>query len=122
MRNGQHDDQRLTWSTAAANDIDQFYGERPGPTMKAIAIKRGEQPVAIIGMFMDGQRMRAFSEYVPEFEPRLKSMTVLRAIKAAQRMFNESPRPVIAVKGSDSGILERVGFVPVTDEVFKWHG
>jgi hypothetical protein len=26
------------------------------------------------------------------------------------------------VKGSDSGILERVGFVPMTDEVFQWHG
>jgi hypothetical protein len=73
-------------------------------------------------MVIDGPRMRAFSEYRPEFEPHLRSMTVLRAIKAAQRMFSESPRPVIAVKGSDSGILERVGFVPMTDEVFQWHG
>ena len=120
MRNGQHDDERLTWAAATANDIDRFYGERPSPTMKAIAIRRGDQPVAIIGMFMDGQRMRAFSEYIPEFEPHLRSMTVLRAIKAAQRMFDESPRPVIAVKGSDSGILERIGFVPVADEVYKW--
>lgn len=122
MHDSQHDDQRLTWSVATASDIDRFYGERPAPTMKAIAIKRGDQPVAIIGMFMDGQRMRAFSEYVPEFEPNLRSMTVLRAIKAAQRMFRECSRPVIAVKGSDTGILERVGFEPVTDEVFKWRG
>lgn len=120
MHDRQHDDQRLTWSVATAHDIDRYYGERPGPTMKAIAIKRGEQPVAIIGMFRDGQRMRAFSEYVPEFEPHLRSMTALRAIKAAQRMFNESRLPVIAVKGSDTMILERVGFVPVADGVYKW--
>jgi hypothetical protein len=122
MHDSQHDDQRLTWSIASADDIDRFYGERPGPTMKAIAIKRGAQPMAIIGMFMDGPRMRAFSEYVPAFEPHLRSMAVMRAIKAAQKMFRESPRPVIAVKGSDTNILERVGFVPVSDEVYKWLG
>jgi hypothetical protein len=122
MHDRQHDDQRLTWSVATAVDIDHFYGERPGPTMNAIAIKRGERPVAIIGMFRDGQRMRAFSEYVPEFEPHLRSMVTLRAIKAAQQMFRECRRPVIAVKGSDTGILERIGFVPVTDEVYSWRG
>lgn len=122
MYDRQHDDKRLTWSAATARDIDRYYGERPAPTMKAIAIKRGDQPVAIIGMIMDGQRMRAFSEYVPEFEPHLRSMTVLRAIKAAQKMFKESRRQVIAVKGSDTMILERVGFVPVTDEVYTWRG
>jgi hypothetical protein len=120
MHDSQHDDQRLTWSVATASDIDRYYGERPSPTMKAIAIKRGDQPVAIIGMFMDGQRMRAFSEYVPEFEPYLRSMTALRAIKAAQQMFKESRRQVIAVKGSDTMILERIGFVPLTNEVYTW--
>jgi hypothetical protein len=120
MHDRQHDDQRLTWSVAAASDIDRYYGERPAPTMKAIVIKRGGQPVAIIGMFIDGPRMRAFSEYVPEFEPHLRSMTALRAIKAAQKMFNECRRQVIAVKGSDTMILERVGFVPLTDEVYTW--
>jgi hypothetical protein len=120
MRNGQHDDERLTWSVASAADIDSFYGERPNQTMKAIVIRQGGRPVGIIGMLLDGPRVRAFSEYQPEFEPHLRSMTVLRAIKAAQRMFDESPRPVIAVKGSDSGILERIGFVPVADEVYKW--
>lgn len=120
MRNSQHDDERLTWSVASATDIDEFYGERPNQTMKAIAIRKGNSPLAIIGMVMTGPYMRAFSEYRPEFEPHLRSMTVLRAIKAAQRMFDESPRPVIAVKGSDSGILERVGFVPMNDEVYQW--
>jgi hypothetical protein len=120
MRNRQHDDKRLTWASASASDIDVFYGERPKQTMKAIAIKQGDRPLAIIGMVMDKQIMRAFSEYVPEFEPHLRSMTVLRAIKAAQRMFDASARPVIAVKGSDSGILERIGFVPMDEEVFKW--
>lgn len=122
MHDRQHDDQRLTWSVATASDIDRYYGERPAPTMKAITIKQGDRPVAIIGMFIDGQRMRAFSEYVPEFAPYLRSITVLRAIKAAQKMFKESRCQVIAVKGSDTMILERVGFVPVTDEVYTWLG
>lgn len=122
MRNDQHDDERLTWLAASAADIDAYYGERPRQTMKALVIKKGERPVAIIGMVMDKQIMRAFSESVPELEPHLRSMTVLRAIKAAQRMFSESVRPVFAVRGSDSGILERLGFVPVDSDLYRWKG
>lgn len=90
--------------------------------MKAIAIHQGGRPVAIIGMAMDKQVARAFSEYVPEFEPYLRSMPVLRAIKAAQKMFSESVRPVIAVRGSDCEILRRVGFELVEGDVYRWRG
>lgn len=122
MRNRQHDDERLTWSVASATDIDAFYGERPRQTMKAVVVKKGERPMAIIGMVMDKQIMRAFSESVPELDPHLRSMTVLRALKAAQKMFSESARPVFAVRGSDSGILERLGFVPVDGDLYRWKG
>lgn len=122
MRDDQHDDQRVTWSVATASDIDAFYGERPCQTMKAIVIRRGCHPVGIIGMVLDKHVMRAFSEYVPEFEPHLRSMAVLRAIKAAQQMFSATTWPVIAMRGSDCEILKRVGFELVEGDVYRWRG
>jgi hypothetical protein len=122
MRNGQHDNQRLSWSAASTACIDAYYGERPRETIKAIVIRLDGQPAAIIGMAMEGDRMRAFSDHRPELVPYLKSMTVLRAIKAAQRMFSQSVRPVIAIRGAANCLLERLGFVLVTKEVLQWRG
>lgn len=120
MRNGQHDHQRLSWSIASSADVDAFYGDRPRETMKAIAIRMDGRPVSIIGMALEGQRMRAFSDYHADLAPFLKSMTVLRAIKAAQRMYSESVRPVIAVRENNNCLLERLGFVAVDGEVYRW--
>jgi hypothetical protein len=47
-------------------------------------------------------------------------MSVLRAIKAAQAMFASSLKPVIAVREGCSGILERLGFEQVDEELYLW--
>lgn len=112
----------IEWSIATAKDIDEYYGERPRFTLKAIAIRMDAKPVAIIGLLDEKHRMRAFSEYKPELEPYLKSMTVLRAVKASQHMIATCGKQVIAIGEGCSGILERVGFVCVQDDVYVWSG
>lgn len=112
----------ITWNYASSADIDAYYGERPSPTMRAIAIRLDDVPAAIIGLYFDGDRMMAFSEFKPEFEPYLKSMTVMRAIKSAQRMFAQSKKPVFAVGEGCSCILERVGFQHLDEGVYLWRG
>lgn len=111
---------KLDWSMATAADIDSFYGERPRYNLRAITIRMDGQPVAIIGMIDERFRMRAFSEYRPELEPYLKSMTVLRAVKAAQHMFASCSKPIVAVREGCPKILERVGFEQVQDDVYAW--
>lgn len=110
----------ITWNPATTADIDAYYGERPRPTMRAIVIHLNEVPVAIIGLYFDAGRMMAFSEYKPELEPYLKSMTILRAIKAAQQLFAQSKRPIYAVREECTSILERVGFRHLDDGVYQW--
>lgn len=105
---------------ATAADIDSFYGERPRYNLRAVAVRMDGQPVAIIGMADERFRMRAFSDYRPELEPYLKSITVLRAVKAAQQMFASCNKPIVAVREGCPKILERVGFVQVQDDVYAW--
>jgi len=112
----------ITWSAAAAADIDEFYGERPGESMRAVVVRMGGRPVAIIGIAIERSRARAFSEYKPELEPHLKSISVLRAIKAAQQMFAASVKPVVAVCDGSAALLVRLGFVHVQDDVYAWRG
>lgn len=111
----------ITWSFATAEDVVAYYGEAPAQTMRAIIIRVDGVPAGIIGMAFEEDRMRAFSEYREELAPYLKSMTVLRAIKAAQRMFASSVKPVVAVRECGSGILERLGFAQVDEELYLWH-
>ena len=110
----------ITYQYANASDIDAYYGERPRPTMRAIAIHLDGAPAAIIGMYFAGDRLMAFSEFKPELELHLKSMAILRAIKAAQRMFEQAKRPVYAVGEGCTGILERIGFKHIDDGVYLW--
>ena len=112
---------KLEWSIASAKDIDDFYGERPRETLKAIVIKLNGSPAAIIGLATERVRARAFSEYTPALQPYLKSITVMRAVKAAQQMFADSRKPVFAVREGCSDFLERLGFVQVDGEVYSWH-
>jgi|AGTN01.3.fsa_nt_gi hypothetical protein len=112
----------ITWDFASAADILAYYGEVPPETIRAIAIRIDDAPVAIIGMAYERDRLRAFSEFREDLAPCLRSMPVLRAIKAAQRMFAGTRRPLIAVRECGSGILERLGFEQLEGEVYVWRG
>jgi hypothetical protein len=108
----------ITWEFATAADVLAFLGETPNETLRAVVVRMDEMPVGMIGMVFEGGRMRAFSEYREELAPHLTSMPVLRAIKAAQRMFAQSQRPVIAVRECSSEILERVGFRQIDGDLY----
>jgi hypothetical protein len=110
----------ITWSVATAADIDEFYGERPGESLRAVVVRLDGRPAAIIGVAIERTRARAFSEYKPELEPHLKSIPVMRAIKAAQQMFAASGRPVVAVCDGSAALLVRLGFVQLQDDIYLW--
>lgn len=112
----------ITWGYASASDIEAFYGEHPAVTIRAVIIHLDGVPAGVIGLAFEGDRARAFSEYRPELASHLKSIPVLRAIKAAQGMYASSVKPVVAVREGCSGILERLGFESVDGELYLWRG
>lgn len=111
----------ITWRYATAADVDRYYEERPSQTIRAIVILLDEVPVGIVGLSYEGDRYIAFSESKPELEPHLKSMPVLRAVKAAQRMILDASLPVLVVNTSNPKLLERLGFREIEPGVHLCH-
>lgn len=109
----------LTYAPATRADIEQFYGSTK-ETLKTICVKRDGVPVGFVGLAIEPQRARFFSEY------RDLSCAELcrgwRAVKAAMQYVRESHRPVVSVAENDQGHknLQRLGFTHVTGDVYTW--
>lgn len=111
----------VAYRFASASDIDRFFGSRPAPTMKAIVITVDDEPAGIIGFARMAACICMFSEYKDTLAPHLRSMTVLRALKAAMKMIGSFRLPVTAV-ADNPVLLTRLGFRPSEDpEVYEWH-
>lgn len=110
----------ISFRYATSADIDRFYGERPRPTMRAVVAMMDGEPMGVIGLAKRGEVLHAFSEYKPQIATHLKCMTVLRMIKFAVRMFEEAKLPIYAMAESDNGLLERLGFERVREDLYRW--
>lgn len=110
----------ITWRFARGADVDEYYGERPELTLRAITIFMDEKPMGIIGVAMNDTQALAFSDYKPELQPHLRSMPVLRAIKAAQLLFENTRVPLYAQRTTDNALLSRLGFAHAGGEVYRW--
>jgi hypothetical protein len=115
----------IEWRFATRADIVEFYGHPPPATIRAIVVTRNGEPVGIGGVARDkGLTHRFFSDHKPEFAPHLKTMPVLRAIKAGMKMVDEYPGVVMAFAQDDTGakLLERLGFKHIERNVYAWLG
>ena len=88
--------------------------------MTAVVVLENDEPVGIMGVSR-ASVMHLFSEFRPELSDRLRSITVLRAIKAAQGILERCRTTVYAVADHSEGarMLKRLGFVE-RDGVFQW--
>jgi hypothetical protein len=109
---------RLSYRAATARDVEEFYGRRTAETLRVVVVLLGERPVGIIGLARDGYSTRFFSEYKPELEPHLSSVTVWRAIKAALKFVDECRSPVYVVS-SDARMMRRIGFQEVIEGLWR---
>lgn len=111
----------ITWALATAADLDAYYGERQRPTMRALVIKVDEVPLGVIALVRPiRDQAYMISEFKPELEPYLKSMTILRAIKAAMKWAEGSPFPVMALCQDSEKLLNRLGFELSDDKENVW--
>jgi hypothetical protein len=116
----QHDDQRLTYRYATAADLVRFYGEKRPETMRAVVVLRGDEPMVVIGLANRRDAAVLFSDYKPEAYEFRHSMTVLRAIKLTMKMVMKSKRPVYSVRQEGTDLLDRLGFIHVAEDVYRW--
>jgi hypothetical protein len=98
---------------ATAEDCRRYYGDDPQRTIHAIVILLDDEPAAMIGLERRRDRFVCFSEFKPELEPHLKTMPVLRALKALKTMIHESPLPVIVQNTTNPKLIERLGFIQI---------
>ena len=117
-----HADQRqnLTYRFATATDLQRFYGELPGPTVRAVAVLLNDEPAAIIGLARDAGCEKLFSESKPALDPHLRRFEVLRAIKLAMTLVESTRCDVYAVREEGTDVLLRLGFEHVEGDIYKW--
>ncbi len=100
----------ITHRLATADDIDRFYDGRPDQTIQAVVILLDGEPVGIAGLARERERFIAFSEHKPALAPHLKTMPVLRAVKAAQKIIRSASMPVLVFDSQNPALMERLGF------------
>lgn len=118
--NGQHDSPRLTHRFATAADLFRFYGEHQAETIQAIVVLKADEPVIVMGLAYRKDCALLFSDYKPEVWELRHSMAVGRAIKKTMDLLSQCKRPIYSVKQEGTDLLDRLGFVPVSEDVYKW--
>lgn len=111
---------RIAWRYAVAADITAYFGAPRLETCRAVVVTMDEKPVGIIALVSGGGCWTIQSEYKPELEPYLRSMPVLRAIKAAMRWVKSSHKRVYAIRDEGTDALLRLGFECIDGDVYQW--
>lgn len=103
----------LTSEPASAAALVEFYGELPAVTTKSWVVKMDGRTVGVVGAAIESGHATLFSDVAPDLEPHLRSMTVLRAVRAGINIAKATGLPVLAYIEQEGGakILEREGFV-----------
>jgi hypothetical protein len=112
----------ISYRPATQADVVAFFGELPDETITAVAVLVDDEPACLIGMARDGNSCRVFSDYKPALEPYLaaKNLTLLRALKAAQKQWSETRMPVYTLQERGPEILIRLGFRRIDEGVYLW--
>lgn len=121
---GEAAKERVSFRFASAADIERYYGASQPQSLRAIVIILGGEVCGVLGVARAIDHVRFFSEFREELRPHLRALPVMRAIKAAQRLIEESRLPVYAraeeTEKDAARILTRLGFVHQDGDVYLW--
>jgi hypothetical protein len=78
--------------------------------------------VGIIGVSRENGVGKFFADFKPELKPYLRSVTIMRGIKASLRICDEYRGPVVAIAEHGEGcrILHRLGFEHLEGAYYGW--
>ena len=90
--------------------------------MKAYVAELDGELVGMIGVVREQHYGKFFCDIRPELQPYLRSITIMRAVKAAHRFCDEYRGPIIAVAEDAEGcrILNRLGWTHLDGELYGW--
>lgn len=90
--------------------------------MRAVVLTLDDEVAGIIGLSREHRHGLFFSDMKPELEPYLKTIPVMRALKAAMKFVTDYPAWVFAIAEHDKGcqILEWLGFVNIDEDIYQW--
>ena len=122
VRVGREDRPRIEVSQATAEDIAEFYGGSERRTIRALVSKLDSRVVGILGVARENGYGKYFCDYKEELEPYLKSVTIMRAVKASLKFCDDYRGPMIAVADHAEGcrILHRLGFEHLHGAYYAW--
>ncbi len=99
-----------------------YYGHRPAGTTRAIVAEMEGEIVGVIGIVREQLWGKFFSEFKPELQPHLKSITIMRAIKKALKFCDDYRGPVLAIAedAESCRIMNRLGFTHLHGVWYGW--
>jgi len=76
----------------------------------------------VVGVVRERQCGKYFCDIKPELQPYLRSITIMRAIKASLRFCDEYRGPLVAVADDAEScrLLFRLGFTHIQGELYGW--
>ena len=87
--------------------------------MRAMVAILDGRVAGIAGIVREGPGYKLFSDSIPELEPHLRSITVLRAVKKVLQ-FTESSRLQVAAVSHNPDLLLKLGFRHVGGDEYLW--
>ena len=90
--------------------------------MRAVVVTQDGEVTGIAGVARERDWGKFFSDYKPQLQPYLKSITVMRAVKDALQIVREYRGPVLAIARDAEGcrILHRLGFTHLHGAWYGW--
>ncbi len=92
--------------------------------MRAIVAEMDGEIVGMIGIMREQAWGKFFSEFLPQLQPHLKSITIMRAIKEALKLCDNYRGPVLAIADDAEScrIMNRLGFTHLHGAWYGWLG
>lgn len=110
----------VTTRPATAADIADFYGSAQRETLEAVVVEKAGAVVGVIGLKHEPGRLILFADGSPQLGDDVRSFAVRRAVLAMVRHALRSKLPLFSVREPGSDVLPRLGFEPVTGDLYKW--
>ncbi len=99
-----------------------MYGEPFRRSLRANTVLLDGKVVGMIGVSRDYEWGTFFSDFKPELQPHLKSITVMRAVRDALEFVKSYRGPVLSMAEHGEGcrILHRLGFTHLHGWWYGW--
>ena len=90
--------------------------------MKAYVALMDGQLSAVVGVVRERYCGKYFCDIRPELRPHLRSITIMRAVKASLRFCDEYQGPVVAIADDAEScrLLHRLGFTHLQGALYGW--